>query len=78
MQSAFLMLVYLITVVSVQLLGFLISRAVNYEWPTLGLTTFLIIFLAAFGIAWPIAVRIAEALIVRAGYKLQETDPRAT
>ena len=45
-----------------QFVGFLISRLVDYEWPTLGLMTFLILFIGAFGIAWPIAVRIAESL----------------
>jgi hypothetical protein len=40
---------------------------VDYEWPTLGLMTFLILFLGAFGIAWPIAVRIAEFLIRSSG-----------
>jgi hypothetical protein len=33
--------------------------------------TFLILFMGAFGIAWPIAVRIAEWMIVRAGYVVQ-------
>ena len=54
-QALTLMVVYVLTVVSVQFLGFLISRLVDYEWPTLGLMTFLILFLGAFGIAWPIA-----------------------
>jgi hypothetical protein len=33
--------------------------------------TFLILFLGAFGVAWPIAVRIAEFLIRRAGYTVE-------
>ena len=49
----------------------MISRLVDYEWPTLGLMTFLILFMAAFGIAWPIAVRIAEFLIRRAGHVVE-------
>ena len=52
-------------------LGFLVSRLVDYEWPTLGLMTFLILFLGAFGIAWPIAVRIAEFLIRRSGHVVE-------
>ena len=56
------------TTILVQFIGFLISRLINYEWPTLGLMTFLILFMAAFGIAWPIAVRIAEWLIRSRGY----------
>ena len=60
MQALTLMIVYVLTTVMVQLIGFLISRVVDYEYPTLGLMTFLILFLGAFGVAWPIAVRIAE------------------
>jgi hypothetical protein len=70
-QALTLMVVYVLTTVSVQFLGFLISRLVDYEWPTLGLMTFLILFLGAFGIAWPIAVRVAEFLIRRAGYVVE-------
>ena len=71
MQALTLMVVYVLTTVSVQFLGFLISLLVDYEWPTLGLMTFLILFLGAFGIAWPIAVRVAEFLIRRAGYVVE-------
>jgi len=63
MQSLILMVTYVLTTFAVQFLGFLVSRLVDYEFPTLGLMTFLILFLGAFGIAWPIAVRIAEWLI---------------
>ena len=71
MQSLILMVTYVLTTLSVQLIGFAVSRLVDYEWPTLGLMTFLILFLGAFGIAWPIAVRIAEFLIRRAGYVVE-------
>lgn len=67
MQSLTLMIVYVLTLVTIQFIGFLVSRLVDYEFPTLGLMTFLILFLGAFGVAWPIAVRIAEFLIRRAG-----------
>jgi hypothetical protein len=70
-QALTLMIVYVLTTISVQLIGFLISRLVDYEWPTLGLMTFLILFLGAFGLAWPIAVRIAEFMIRRAGYEVE-------
>ena len=56
MQALTLMIVYGLTTITVQFLGFLISRLVDYEWPTLGLMSFLILFMAAFGLAWPIAV----------------------
>ena len=71
MQALTLMIVYVLTTLSVQFLGFLISRLVDYEWPTLGLMTFLILFLGAFGVAWPIAVRIAEFLIRRSGHAVE-------
>ena len=70
-QALTLMIVYGLTVLSVQFIGFLISRLVDYQYPTLGLTTFLILFMAAFGIAWPIAVRIAEFLIRRSGHTVE-------
>jgi hypothetical protein len=71
MQALTLMIVYVLTTGMVQFIGFLISRVVDYEYPTLGLMTFLILFLGAFGIAWPIAVRITEWLIHRAGYVVE-------
>ena len=57
MQALTLMIVYVLTTASVQFAGFLISRLIDYEFPTFGLMTFLILFIGAFGIAWPIAVR---------------------
>jgi len=71
MQSLTLMIVYVLTTATLQFIGFLISRLVDYEWPTLGLMTFLILFMGAFGFAWPIAVLIAEWLIRLAGYQVQ-------
>jgi hypothetical protein len=71
MQALTLMIVYVLTTFAVQFVGFLVSRLVDYEWPTLGLMTFLILFMGAFGIAWPIAVRITEWLIVRSGHVVE-------
>ena len=71
MQAGILMVVYVLTTISMQFIGFLISRLVDFEWPTLGLMTFLILFMAAFGLAWPVAVRIAEWLIRRMGYVVE-------
>ena len=73
MQSLILMIVFIFTVVTAQFTGFVISRLVDYQYPTFGLMTFLILFMGAFFISWPIAVRIAEWVIRRAGYVL-ETD----
>ncbi len=77
MQAAALILMYLLIVVIFQAFGFGISRIVAQYWPGASLLTFLLLFLAAYGFAWPVAVRITEALIVRAGYKVQEPDPNA-
>jgi hypothetical protein len=71
MQAAALMIMYVLTAFVMQAIGFLISRLVDYEWPTLGLMTFLILFMGAYGIAWPIAVRITEWGIRRAGYVVE-------
>ena len=71
MQAGILLVVYVVSTISIQFIGFLISRLVDYEWPTLGLMTFLLLFMAAFGLAWPVAVWIAEALIRRMGYVVE-------
>jgi uncharacterized membrane protein YkvI len=77
MQSALLMFIYLMTIAAVQMVGFGISRAVDVYYPTLGLMTFLVLFMVAFGVAWPIAVRITEWLIVVRGGAVEQQDPRA-
>ena len=71
MQAGILLVVYVLTTISIQFIGFLISRLVDFQWPTLGLMTFLILFMGAFGLAWPVAVRIVEWVIQRAGYTLE-------
>jgi hypothetical protein len=71
MQAGILIIVYVLTTITMQLTGFFISRLVDFEWPTFGLMTFLLLFMAAFGLAWPVAVMIAEALIKRMGYVLE-------
>jgi hypothetical protein len=77
MQALILMVVYVVTLASVQFVGFLTSRLIEYQFPSLGLMTFLVLFIAAFGIAWPIAVRIAEWALLRAGFVLEQADQRA-
>jgi hypothetical protein len=71
MQSLTLMIVYVLTTATLQFVSFLISRVVDSQWPALGLMTFLILFMTAFGFAWPIAVRLAEWLIRSRGYQVQ-------
>ena len=62
MDTLFLIFIYIITTIICQALGFGISQAVDYQYPTAGLTTFLVFFLGAFYVAWPIAVRIFDKL----------------
>jgi uncharacterized membrane protein YkvI len=71
MQALTLMIAYLLTLIFTQFVGFLISRLVDYEFPTLGLMTFLILFIASFAIAWKPAVRLAEWLIRSRGYVVE-------
>jgi len=71
MQAAALMTIYIVTAAVMQFGGFLISILVEHEWPAAGLMTFLILFMGAYGFAWPIAVRITEWLIRRAGYVVE-------
>ena len=40
--------------------------------------TFLVLFLGAFGVAWPIAVRFAEVVIRRAGHVVETERSGAT
>jgi hypothetical protein len=77
-QALLLMLVYVLTTIMVQFLGFLISRLVDLQYPAISVMTFLMLFLAAFGIAWPIAVYVTEWLIVRSGRTVETADARAT
>jgi hypothetical protein len=71
MQAAALMAMFIVTAAVLQFGGFLVSRLVDLQWPAAGLMTFLILFMAAYGFAWPIAVRITEWLIRRAGYVVE-------
>lgn len=77
MQAGILIIIYILTTMAVQFGGFLVSRAVEYEFPAFGLMTFLVLFIAAFGLAWPPAVVMTEWLIQKLGYQLERPDPRA-
>jgi hypothetical protein len=78
MQALLLMGVYVLTTIAVQFIGFLISRLVDLQFPAFSVMVFLMLFLAAFGIAWPIAVRIAEGIIRASGRTVEQADARAT
>lgn len=74
MQSAALMSVYVLTIIAVQAVGAMASKLVETQWPSAGLPTFLLIFMAAFGVAWPLAVRITEWGIRAAGHRVDGVD----
>ena len=71
MQSLILLVIFVLTAIMLQSIGFLISRLVDYQYPAFGLMTFLVLFISAFFVAWPIALRIAEWLIARIGYVVE-------
>ncbi len=71
MQSLILLVIFVLTAIMLQSFGFLISRLVDYQYPAFGLMTFLVLFISAFFVAWPIALRIAEWLIARIGYVVE-------
>ena len=71
MQAAILLGIYVLTTIATQLVGFGVSQVVSTQWPTAGLMTFLVLFTCAFGLAWPIAVKIAEWAIQASGFVLQ-------
>jgi hypothetical protein len=77
MQALLLMVVYILTTVALQMVGAGISRAVQHVFPALGLMTFLILFLGAFALAWPIAYWLTVTGLVKAGFKVEGADPRA-
>ena len=76
MQAAILLGIYVLTTITLQLFGAGISQIVSTQWPTAGLMTFLVLFMCAFGLAWPISVRVAEWAIRCAGLVV-ETEQSA-
>ena len=55
--------IYIVITAILQFCGFLVSRLVEIYDPTLSLMTFLVLYLGMFWLAWPIALRIAEAYV---------------
>jgi hypothetical protein len=70
-QAATLLVIYVLNIIVFQILGFGISRVIDIQFPTLGLMTFLMLFIAAFGLAWFPAVKMAEWLIRSRGYVVE-------
>ena len=62
MDAALLITIYIIATMIIQGLFFLLSQAVDYQWPAAGLLTFLVLFMLAFWLAWPVATRIFDKL----------------
>jgi len=60
-----LMITYIFVVVVLQALGFGISKVADYVNPDWSLLIFLVLFIGAFGLAWPIAVRLTEPKSVK-------------
>ena len=58
-----LMAIYIVVTAILQFAGFLVSRLVESVYPSLGLMTFLVLYLGMFWLGWPIAVRLAEAYV---------------
>lgn len=73
MNTLILIFVYIAVTLVVQALGFGISRVVDYQYPTISLMVFLMLFLAAFYVSWPIAVRIAERFMKDEGLENKPT-----
>jgi hypothetical protein len=71
MQAGLLLATYILITVVLQAIGFGVSQLVHMRWPAVSTIAFLILFLGAFALAWPIAVRVAEVLIRRAGYVVE-------
>ena len=55
-----LLLVYVVVAVILQAIGFGLSKLVDYVNPAWSMTAFLLLYFCAFGLAWPIAVRVTE------------------
>jgi hypothetical protein len=60
------LLTYIPVMIGLQILGFVVSRAIDYVSPAFSLITFLMLFIASMYLAWPIAVRIVERYVLRA------------
>lgn len=71
-QSLALLGLYVVTVVTLQVAGFLISRLIGYFNPAMSLMAFLVMFMGMFALAWPIAVRISDRFIPETERERQE------
>ena len=56
-------IVFIGVAICFQATGFLISRVVDLVFPAFSLITFLLLFIAAMYLAWPVAVYITERFV---------------
>lgn len=59
-DSLVLMIVYVLLTVVIQFAFFVVSRAIDAVAPDWSLLAFLCLFMTAYGLAWPLAVRLTE------------------
>lgn len=67
--AVLLLLIYVLVVMILQALGFGVSKLVDSFSPTSSMLVFLVLFIGAFGLAWPIAVRLTEPKSVKDALK---------
>jgi hypothetical protein len=65
METIILIAVYVVVAAVLQLLGYAVSLLVDLANPAWGLLSFLLLFLSAFWLAWPIAVWVTEPKTLR-------------
>jgi hypothetical protein len=58
-----LIAIYIVVTSILQFIGFLLAESAEAFDPGVGLMVFLALFLGMFWLAWPIAVRVAEAYV---------------
>lgn len=68
----------MLALITTQFLGFLISRLVELQVLPLGLTTLLVLLMAAFGLALIPTLRFAEWLMAARGYVVQTAQSATT
>lgn len=57
------LLIFIVIAMCFQATGFLISRLVDLVFPAFSLITFLLLFIAAMYLAWPVAVYVTERFV---------------
>ena len=77
MDAGVLVAIYIFTTLIFQTIGFAISRAVDYQNPgAAGLMTFLLCFIGAFYLAWPVAVRVFDRVWGSRPRRGEDTETR--